>query len=390
MVARPHGGRLVDRTVSPRRAERLMEEARELPRIELRPGLAADAANIAHGVYSPLEGFMVQEDYVSVLDDMRLSNDLPWTIPIVLDVDPAEIAGVRPGDDIALYYRGEPLALMRVEEIYGWDKREYARKVFKTDDPAHPGVAKTMRRKELLVGGPIDLLRDPPEPFENVRLWPKETRVLFEARGWKTIAAFQTRNVPHMGHEYVQKAALTFTDGLFINPLVGWKKPGDYKDEVIVEAYKVLIENYYPRTSVVFSVLRMEMRYAGPREAIHHAIVRKNFGATHFIVGRDHAGVGSYYGPYEAWDLFREFPDLGVTPMFVREAFYCKKCGQMVNEKICPHPEEYRIKISGTKLRKMIMRGERPPPYMMRPEVADVILRHPSPFITEDEASEEP
>ncbi len=389
MVSRPHGGRLVDRTVSPRRAERLIEEARELPRIELGPGLAADAANIAHGVYSPLEGFMTQDDYLSVLDEMRLSNDLPWTIPIVLDVSPDEVAGVKPGDDVALYYRGEPLALMRVEEIYGWDKREYAVKVFKTDDPAHPGVAKTMRKKELLMGGPIDLLRELPEPFERYRLWPKETRVLFEARGWKTIAAFQTRNVPHLGHEYVQKAALTFTDGLFINPLVGWKKPGDYRDEVIVEAYQALIKHYYPRESVVFSVLRMEMRYAGPREAIHHAIVRKNFGATHFIVGRDHAGVGNYYGPYEAWELFREFPDLGITPLFVREAFYCKKCGQMVNEKICPHPEEYRVRISGTKLREMIKRGERPPPYMMRPEVAEVILRHPNPFITEEEAQQQ-
>ena len=385
MVSRPHGGRLVDRTVSPRRAERLREEARELPRIELGPGLAADVANIAHGVYSPLEGFLVQEDYLSVLDDMRLSNDLPWTIPIILDVDPAEISGVREGDDVALYYRGEPLALMRVEEIYGWDKREYASKVFKTTDPGHPGVRKTFARKELLVGGPIDLVGEIQEPFEKYRLWPKETRVLFEARGWKTIAAFQTRNVPHLGHEYVQKAALTFTDGLFINPLVGWKKPGDYRDEVIVEAYQALIKHYYPRDSVVFSVLRMEMRYAGPREAIHHAIVRKNFGATHFIVGRDHAGVGNYYGPYEAWDLFKEFPDLGITPLFVREAFYCKKCGQMVNEKICPHGEEYRVRISGTKLREMIKRGEKPPEYMMRPEVAEVILRHPNPFITEEE-----
>ena len=385
MVSRPHGGRLVDRTVSPRRAERLREEAKELPRIELGPGLAVDVANIAHGVYSPLEGFLVQEDYLSVLDDMRLSNDLPWTIPIILDVDPVEISGVKEGDDIALYYRGEPLALMRVEEIYGWDKKEYAQKVFKTTDPGHPGVRKTLARKELLVGGPIDLVGEVPEPFEKYRLWPKETRVLFEARGWKTIAAFQTRNVPHLGHEYVQKAALTFTDGLFINPLVGWKKPGDYRDEVIVEAYQALIKHYYPRDSVVFSVLRMEMRYAGPREAIHHAIVRKNFGATHFIVGRDHAGVGNYYGPYEAWDLFKEFPDLSITPLFVREAFYCKKCGQMVNEKICPHSEEYRVRISGTKLREMIKRGEKPPEYMMRPEVAEIILKHPNPFISEDE-----
>ncbi len=377
----------MDRVARGRTRERLLIEAKEMPSLPLTASLAADAANIAHGVYSPLEGFMVSEDYQNVLDQMRLSNDLPWTIPIVLDADREQLQGVQVGDEIALTYRGSPLAILYVEDIYSWDRKEYAEKVFKTTDPAHPGVARLSKRKEFFVGGQLLLLENPPEKFENVRLWPKETRVLFETRGWKTIAAFQTRNVPHLGHEYVQKAALTFTDGLFINPLVGWKKPGDYKDEVIVAAYQALIEHYYPKTSVVFSVLRMEMRYAGPREAIHHAIVRKNFGATHFIVGRDHAGVGNYYGPYEAWDLFREFPDLGITPMFVREAFYCKKCGQMVNEKICPHPEEYRVRISGTKLRKMIMEGKRPPEYMMRPEVAEVVLSFPNPFV--EEASEE-
>ncbi|AEM38274.1 sulfate adenylyltransferase [Pyrolobus fumarii 1A] len=387
MVNKPHGGRLVDRVARGRSRERLLAEAPEMPRLELSASLAADAANIAHGVYSPLEGFMVREDYQSVLDNMRLANDLPWTIPIVLDASREELRGVKEGDEVALYYGGEPIAVMRVEEIYTWDRDEYALKVFKTRDPQHPGVARLARRKELFVGGPILLLKDPPEPFENVRLWPKETRVLFQELGWKTIAAFQTRNVPHLGHEYVQKAALTFVDGLFINPLVGWKKPGDYRDEVIVEAYKVLISHYYPKGSVVFSVLRMEMRYAGPREAIHHAIVRKNFGATHFIVGRDHAGVGNYYGPYEAWELFQEFPDLGITPLFFREAFYCKKCGGMVNEKICPHPDEYRVRISGTKLRKMILEGKTPPPEMMRPEVAQVILKHPNPFVTPEEAN---
>jgi len=381
MVSRPHGGKLVNRVVTGKRREHLLEEARELPRIELDESLAADVANIAHGVYSPLEGFMVQEDYLHVLYDMRLSNDVPWTIPIVLDVSSEEIAGVREGDDVALAYRGEVIALMRIEEIYGWDRKEYAERVFKTTSLEHPGVAKLMKRKELLVGGPIDLLNDPPEPFERYRLWPAETRVLFEARGWRTVAGFQTRNVPHLGHEYVQKAALTFVDGLFVNPLVGWKKRGDYRDEVIIRAYEALIQHYYPRESVVFSVLRMEMRYAGPREAIHHAIVRKNFGCTHFIVGRDHAGVGGFYGPYEAWEIFREFPDLGITPLFIREAFYCRKCGSMVNEKICPHGEEYRVRISGTKLRELIRARQKPPEYMMRPEVAEVVLSFENPFV---------
>ena len=381
MVSKPHGGKLIERVVKGRSRERLREEARELYKVELSEGLAADVCNIAHGVYSPLEGFLTSDDLKSVLDYMRLTNDLPWTIPIILDVDERFKENVKEGDEVALFYKGEPLAILHVEEIYSWDKKEYARKVFKTDDPNHPGVKRTFERKDYLVGGEVFLIGNFPEPYERYRLWPKETRVLFRERGWRTIAAFQTRNVPHLGHEYVQKAALTFTDGLFINPLVGWKKPGDFKDEVIIEAYQVLIRNYYPKDVVVFSVLRMEMRYAGPREAIHHAIVRKNFGATHFIVGRDHAGVGNYYGPYEAWDLFKQFPDLGITPLFVREAFYCKKCGQMVNEKICPHDEKYRVRISGTKLRKMIMEGKRPPEYMMRPEVAEVILKHPDPFV---------
>jgi len=381
MVSVPHGGRLIERKANEKLAKRLIEESQEMYKVELNEGLAADVANIAHGVYSPLEGFMVREDYQHVLDSMRLSNDLPWTIPIVLDVDEDFLKNVKEGDEVALYYKGEPLAILYVEEVYAWNKKEYAKKVFKTTDPKHPGVSRIYSKKEYLVGGPILLIKELPEPFEKYRLWPKETRVLFRERGWKTIAAFQTRNVPHLGHEYVQKAALTFTDGLFINPLVGWKKPGDYKDEVIIKAYEALIEHYFPKESVTFSVLRMEMRYAGPREAIHHAIVRKNFGATHFIVGRDHAGVGNYYGPYEAWELFKKFPDLGITPLFIREAFYCKKCGQVVNEKICPHPEEYRIRISGTKLRKMIMEGKKPPEYMMRPEVAEVVLSFKNPFV---------
>ncbi len=381
MVSKPHGGRLIDRVVGEPRRSRILEEAKDMVAIEINESIAADAANIAHGVYSPLEGFLVQEDFIRVLDDMRLSNDVPWTIPIVLDVDPEEIAGVKEGDEILLKLHGLPIAVLKVEEIYGWDKKEYCLKVFKTVDPRHPGVSKTMKRKELLVGGPIELINDPPEPFENVRLWPKETRVLFRERDWKTIVGFQTRNVPHRGHEYVQKAALTFADGLFINPLVGWKKPGDFKDEVIVTAYRVLLEKYYPKDSVVFAVLRMEMRYAGPREAVHHAIVRKNFGCTHFIVGRDHAGVAGFYGPYEAWEIFKEFPDLGIQPMFIREAFYCELCGGMVNEKICPHGEEYRKRISGTKLRELIKNRMPIPEWMMRPEVARVVMSFENPFV---------
>ena len=312
---------------------------------------------------------------------MRLSNDVAWTVPIILDVDPDEIPEIKEGDEITLTYDDKPIAIMKIEEIYGWDKGEYVRSVYKTDDPAHPGVAKTLKKKELLIGGKIDLIDHVHNQFEKYTLWPIETRLLFRERGWKTIVGFQTRNVPHLGHEYVQKAALTFVDGLFINPLVGWKKPGDFKDEVIVKAYETLLEHYYPRDSVVFAVLSMEMRYAGPREAIHHAIVRKNFGCTHFIVGRDHAGVGNFYGPYEAWEIFKEFPDLGITPLFIRESFYCRKCGGMVNAKICPHGDDSRIRISGTQLREMIKRGEKPLKEVMRPEVAEAVLSFEEPFI---------
>ncbi len=381
MVSKPHGGRLVDRVARGRRRELLLDEAKELPRLEVGFDRAVDLEDIAHGVYSPLEGFMVQEDYLHVLYDMRLSTDHPWTIPIVLDADPEELGDVREGDDLALTHRGRVLAVMRVEEIYGWDKREYARMVYKTTDPKHPGVAKIYGMKELLVGGPIDLVDELPNPLERYTLWPAETRVLFRERGWRRIVGFQTRNVPHLGHEYVQKAALTFVDGLFINPLVGWKKPGDYRDEVILAAYEALVKHYYPRNVVVLAALRMNMRYAGPREAIHHAIVRKNFGCTHFIVGRDHAGVGDYYGPYEAWEIFQEFPDLGITPLFIREAFYCRKCGGMVNEKVCPHGDEHRVRISGTKLREMLGRGEKPPETMMRPEVAEAVMSFDNPFV---------
>ncbi len=385
MVSKPHGGKLVNRIVKGRRREALLEEARELPVVNVSRDTASDIHNIAFGAYSPLQGFLTEEDYECVLEDMRLSNDLPWTIPIVLDVSREEVKDVKVGDDVALSYNGNVLAIMRIEDVFKWDKRRHARKVFKTVDPNHPGVLKTYGMKKLLIGGAIDVVNTLKLPFERYCLTPAETRVLFKEKGWKTIVAFQTRNVPHLGHEYVQKAALTFIDGLLIHPLVGWKKPGDYRDEVIVAAYEALIRNYYPRDSVVFSVLWMQMRYAGPREAIHHAIVRKNFGCTHFIVGRDHAGVGSYYGPYEAWELFDEFPDLGITPLFIKESFYCIKCGGMVNAKICPHGDEFRVRISGTKIREMIMKGRKPPETMMRPEVADVVLRFRNPFVTKED-----
>ena len=245
----------------------------------------------------------------------------------------------------------------------------------------HPGVRKVYGLGDFLVGGEIHLLNDVPNPYSRYTLYPEETRVLFRERGWRTVVGFQTRNAPHLGHEYVQKTALTFVDGLFINPVIGRKKPGDFRDDVILKAYDALIKYYYPRNSVALSIFRTEMRYAGPREAIFHAIVRKNFGCTHFIVGRDHAGVGNFYGPYEAQEIFSDFPDLGITPLFFKEFFYCKKCGGVANPKTCPHGDEYHITFSGTKIRKMLLNGEVPPPELMRPEVAEAILSFDNPFV---------
>jgi len=380
-VPAPHGGKLVNRVVKGERKERLLEEAKEMRKIELSYEEAKDLENIAKGVFSPLEGYLVQEDFLSVLYDMRLSNDVPWTIPIVLDASKEELDGCKPGDDVALVYNGKPIAILHLEDVYTYNKEEYAQCVFKTKDANHPGVARVYGLEEYLLGGKIDLIEFVGSKFPRYALTPLETRVLFKAKGWKTVAGFQTRNVPHLGHEFIQKSALTFVDGVFVNPVIGRKKKGDFRDEVILEAYEVLIKHYYPKDRVALAILETEMRYAGPREAIFHAIVRKNFGCTHFLVGRDHAGVGNYYGPYEAQEIFSEFPDLGITPLFFTTFFYCRKCGGVVNEKICPHGKSDRVYFSGTKIREMISRGERPPPEMMRPEVVEVILKHENPFV---------
>ncbi|KYH39303.1 MAG: sulfate adenylyltransferase [Candidatus Bathyarchaeota archaeon B23] len=377
----PHGGRLIDRVVPEPRRGRLREEAEELPRVSVSREKRRDLESVAYGIYSPLEGPLTQGDYRSVLDRGRLSGGVPWTMPIVLDVSEEEASSFEEGDDVAVAEGGEGFAILHVEERYPLDRREYALKVFKTLDLSHPGVARAMEMKPILVGGPIDLFREAPGRFPRYRLKPKETRLLFRERGWRTVAGFQTRNAPHLGHEYVQKTALAFVDGLFINPLIGRKKPGDFRDEVIIEAYEALLRHYYLRETAVLVTLEMEMRYAGPREAIFHAIIRKNFGCTHFIVGRDHAGVGRYYGPYEAQEAFDEYPDLGITPLFFRSFFYCPRCGGVTNERVCPHPAEERIEFSGTGIRDMLMRGEKPPRELMRPEVVDVILRHPDPFV---------
>ena len=380
-MIQPHGGKLIDRILKGDEKREALEKAKTLPPIKLDAESISDVENIATGVFSPLEGFMGEADFRSVLSHMRLASDLPWTIPIVLDVEKGVADKLRLGSDVILINEGgDASAVLHLEEKYAYDKEEIARKVFGTTDAAHPGIAKVKGMKDVLLGGKIDLIQESPTPYVRYKLSPKETRILFREKNWRTVVGFQTRNTPHIGHEYVQKSALTFVDGIFINPVIGKKKKGDYKDEVILASYEELIRNYYLKERAVMAILMMEMRYAGPREAIFHAIIRKNFGCTHIIIGRDHAGVGNYYHPYAAQDIFEEFPELGIVPLFFRSFSYCKKCQSVVNDKTCPHPPADQIQFSGTKIRDLLVKGEYPPAELVRPEVAKIIMEYKNPF----------
>ncbi len=383
MLPKPHGGTLVTRFVNGQERELLRTEARRLPRLELTPELARDVMNIAAGVFSPLEGFLRREDFELVIDRGRLGSGVPWTIPIVLAVSTDEAK--RLGTNVALAFQGEPFALLDVEEVYSYHKEKFARGIFGTVDRQHPGVARIESLGEKLVGGRITVFEELTSAFPRYSLRPVETRVLFEAKGWRTVVGFQTRNVPHLGHEYLQKTALTFSDGLFINPVVGRKKQGDFEDEVILRAYEALVRNYYPSQRVVMAILETEMRYAGPREAIFHAILRKNFGCTHFIVGRDHAGVGTFYPPYAAQEIFEQYPDLGIVPWFFTAFFYCQRCRGVANDKICPHPQADRVNFSGTQLRRAYTGGTDEIGHLVRPEVAAAIREFEQPFVTDTE-----
>ena len=380
-MIQPHGKRLINRTVSEKESKRISESFDEYHTLEVSKEIAQEIDNIAHGVFSPLEGFLNQIDFESVLAHGRLSSDIPWTIPIVLDIDASEIEGLKEGDMLGLLYDGKPTATLEIEDTFSCDKAMLADSVYGTTDSSHPGVAKVHDMKEMIIGGRVRLLRDIGNPYKEYTLRPKETRILFKERSWRSVVAFQTRNPPHLGHEYVQKTALSIVDGIFINPLIGKKKQGDFKDEVILESYKTLMKNYYLKKFAVMAVLHTEMRYGGPREAIHHAIMRKNFGCTHFIVGRDHAGVGDFYGPFDAHYIFEEYPDLGITPICFKSFFFCKKCNSISNDKVCPHDSELRVNFSGKKIRKLLSEGTIPPPDMMRSEVASKILEFDNPFV---------
>ncbi len=377
----PHGGTLINKALPKLEKEKIIEEAHEFISIKVNKSKWKEIKNISYGVFSPLEGFMNQNEMLNVLEHMYLENNIAWPIPIILDVSTAEIKDLKIDDNLLLIsLSGKPLALLNIEDIYEYDKKYFAQKVYGTLNSSHPGVKKVINQKDSLVGGEIFLIDELPSEFPELDLKPIETRVLFKTKKWDQVVAFQTRNPPHLGHEYVQKAALTFKDGLFINPVIGKKKPGDFLDIVIIEAYKTLIDNYFPENRVVMSTFETEMRYAGPKEAIFHAIARKNFGCDYIIIGRDHAGVGDFYGPYEAHEIFRHFPDLEIEPLFFRSFSRCNICNSVVNDKICPHPQKDHTFFSGTKIRDLIKSGKKPTPDIMRPEVAEVILKYKNPF----------
>jgi len=376
-MPRPHGGSLTNNFIDLSRIDK------DLFTLDVDTGLKMEIENISFGVFSPLKGFLNEEDFTSVVKRGRLSNDLPWTIPIVLDANEELAKKVKDSSQVALRNDGQIFGVMQVEDLYKFDKTESAKSVFQTDDPSHPGFNKFVTMQDILIAGEVKTVSTTPNNkfLEDLRLTPAESRKKIEDRGWKSTVAFQTRNVPHVAHEMLQKAALNIYDGLFINPLIGKKKVGDFKDEVILNSYTVLIDNYYPKYRIIFSTLHTEMKYAGPREAIHHAIMRQNFGCSHIIIGRDHAGVGNYYSPFAAHDIFKDYPELEIEPIFFPAFYYCKKCQSYVNDRTCPHYLDYREELSGTKMRKMFSSGELPPSHLMRPEISKVILSYPRPFV---------
>lgn len=379
----PHGGTLVNRIVDGSRKSELTAQAESLPAITLSAKQACDLEMIAIGAFSPLTGFVGQADFESISKNMRLADGTAWPIPITLAVDDGVKATLEVGKPAALKHAdGTLLAVIDVEEIFPHDKKLEIPNVFRTEDEAHPGVKTVADEGAWLVGGPIHVITvtpavEPGEQFTEFRLPPASTRAEFERRGWKTIVAFQTRNPIHRAHEYLTKSALEICDGLLIHPLVGETKPGDIPADVRMECYQVIIDKYYVADRTMLSVMPAAMRYAGPREAILHALVRKNYGCSHFIAGRDHAGVGDYYGTYDAQLIFDEFEpgEIGITPLKFEHASWCNPCEGMTSSKTCPHGPGDKIFLSGTKVREMLTQGERPPMEFSRPEVADVLIK---------------
>jgi sulfate adenylyltransferase len=376
----PHGGKLVNRIVEGAAAEALKKEAAGLPAVTLSAREQCDLEMISIGAFSPLTGFMGKADFEGVCKNLRLANGTVWPIPVTLCPPDDVTAKISQGQKITLYDDKQRLmAVMTVQEKYAHDKNLEIPNVYKTEEDAHPGVAIIRKQGNTCLAGPIDVITPNHEPeFAEYRLPPAKTREAFEKKGWSTIAAFQTRNPIHRSHEYLTKVALEMTDGLLIHPLVGETKADDVPAQARMECYKVLLENYYNKDRTLLSVMPLAMRYAGPREAVLHSIIRKNYGITHFIVGRDHAGVGKYYGTYDAQKIFDQFDmpkDLGVTILKFEHTAWCTKCEAVVSSKTCPHGPEDKVAPSGTKVREMLRNGQRPPVEFSRPQVADILIK---------------
>jgi sulfate adenylyltransferase len=379
IVIEPHGGRLVDCIVTGNEKEELASNVGEMPAVNLDFDQLTAVDNIGTGLFSPIDGFMSKEDYTSVVEDMRLADGTAWSIPVVLGVSKDEADKLEEGQDVALYFEEDDdlYAVLHLAEKYTYDQTKEAELVYTTTEEEHPGVANVYERGEILLGGKISILqRLKYDQFNDYRKTPAETREMIADKDWDTVVAFQTRNPIHRAHEYLQKSSLEIVDGLFLSPLVGRTKSSDIPADIRIESYETVLDEFYPEDRTMMTVFPAAMHYAGPREAIFHALCRKNYGCTHFIVGRDHAGVGDYYGTYDAQEIFAQFDDeeIGITPLKFEYAFYCEKCGGMASNKTCPHPAEDHLFLSGTKVRELLRNGEKPPVEMTRPEVAQVLI----------------
>ena len=375
----PHGGTLVDLLVSERDRDKLADEARNFPKLTVNERELSDLEMLSIGALSPLKGFQGKAEFDSILDSMHLPNGLPWTIPVTLSLTDEEAKRIGGTEAVTLVpgETAEPLAILEVDEVFKREREREAQAVFGTQDLAHPGVKALNDAGDLCAAGELRVLRLPEhEDFSQYRLTPAETRAEFTRRGWRTVVGFQTRNPIHRAHEYLQKCALEIVDGLLVHPLVGATKGDDVPADVRMRCYEALFDGYYPKDRAMVTVFPAAMRYAGPKEAIWHAIARKNYGCTHFIVGRDHAGVGDYYGTYDAQRIFERFDpgELGITPLMFEHSFWCNRCEGMASPKTCPHGDEDRVSLSGTKVREMLRAGERPPPEFSRPDVADILI----------------